>query len=160
MFVWYTYIFSRNLCGDRYDQCKQNDHHHHRPWTLLLKGHSYFALVRGISDLYEENVNIYRNLTQGTAVVPWVNIWGLPRHLCFVFERARAPRYFLFAKRHPMIQIVKDFKGTKAMTRGHGGNCLCCLSEVSGLLQPIKTKPVVELTTLRMLSAHKVICYL
>ena len=27
--------------------------------------------------------------------------------------------------------------GTKAMTRGHGGYCLCCLREVSGLIRSL-----------------------
>ena len=32
------------------------------------------------------------------------------------------------------ISTVEHFKGTKANDRGHGGgNCLCCLHEVSGL---------------------------
>ena len=29
--------------------------------------------------------------------------------------------------------VLEHFKGIKAMTRGHGGNRLCCLREVSGL---------------------------
>ena len=30
-------------------------------------------------------------------------------------------------------RVNKQFKGTVAMTRGHGGNPLCCICEVSGL---------------------------
>ena len=58
-----------------------------------------------------------------------------PVHVCFFFERARAPQHFLLGKGHPMRKfcnflLAEHFKGTKAMTRGHGGNHLCCLSEV------------------------------
>ena len=35
--------------------------------------------------------------------------------------------------------LLEYFKGTKAMTKGHGGNRLCCLREVSGLPWSLKT---------------------
>ena len=55
--------------------------------------------------------------------------------ICFVFEGARA----LSPCRAPVILLgncmflLENFKGTKAITRGQGGNRLCCLREVSGL---------------------------
>ena len=62
-------------------------------------------------------------------------MWFL-RPVCFVFERARAPGHFPDGKVHSrrILSILNadHFKGTKTMTRGNGGNCLCCLPEVSG----------------------------
>ena len=56
-----------------------------------------------------------------------------------LFERARAPRHFLLGKGMEVENctfLLELFKGTKALTRGHGGNRLCCLHEVSGLHTP------------------------
>ena len=67
---------------------------------------------------------------------------------------ARASRYFLLGEGHLMratlqFQIVNVYcstsKGTKAMTRGHGGNCLHCLLEVSGLMKTIFVKSAILL---------------
>ena len=71
-------------------------------------------------------------------------IFNLQRELnwpvCYVFERARAPRHFLLVLKGTLWGnckfLLDHFKGTKAMTRGHGGNRL---REVSGLALIIVT---------------------
>ena len=59
------------------------------------------------------------------------------RTVCFVFERARAPRHVLLGKGQPISGNCKflpeHFKGTKAMARGHEGNLLRYLCEKSGV---------------------------
>ena len=56
---------------------------------------------------------------------------------CFNF--LGAPKHFLLGKEHPRRMrkfykfLLEHFKGTKTMTREHGGNRLRCLSEISGL---------------------------
>ena len=60
----------------------------------------------------------------------------------FVFERIGHQGGFLLGTVFYLVKgtvwgncefPLKQLKGTKAMTRGHGGNCLCCLREISGL---------------------------
>ena len=61
-------------------------------------------------------------------------IWTNNRPVCFIFERARALSPFVKG-RYPLRKFLlsEHFKGTTAMARGHWGNCLHCLREVSGL---------------------------
>ena len=57
------------------------------------------------------------------------------RPVSFIFERARAPMHFLLGTLWGNLKfLLKHFKGTKAITRGPGGNHLPCLCEVSGLI--------------------------
>ena len=59
------------------------------------------------------------------------------RPVCFNFQRARAPKHFLLGKGHPMNNL---FISTGALhwhqgnDKGHGGNCLRCLHEVSACI--------------------------
>ena len=58
------------------------------------------------------------------------------RAVCFGFERARHQGIFFLVKGTLWWNckfVLEHFQGTKALTRGHRGNRLCCLREVSGL---------------------------
>ena len=63
------------------------------------------------------------------------------RPVCFVFERARASKHFLTFKGTNCKFLLEYFKSTKALTRTHGGNRLCCLREESVLRPTHKSSP-------------------
>ena len=70
------------------------------------------------------------------------------RPVYFTFERARAPGHFLLVKGTLWGNckfLLEHFKRTKALTRGHGGNNLCCLHLVSGLNLSSKYKATCNL---------------
>ena len=62
----------------------------------------------------------------------------LPQALCFIFERAKAPRYFPLGKGSPWSKLQAStglLQGHQGNDKGgNGGNHLCCLCDVSGLL--------------------------
>ena len=63
--------------------------------------------------------------------------WGM-QDCVFVFERGKGTKAFSPWWRAPYRWgnckfLLEHFKGTKTLTRGHGGNRLCCLREESGL---------------------------
>ena len=60
----------------------------------------------------------------------YTEVWHNVTPVCFVFERAKAPRQSLLGKGHPMRKMLIS---TEAFQWHSGGNCLCCLREVSGL---------------------------
>ena len=53
----------------------------------------------------------------------------MARPVCFIFERARAPRHFLLGKGYPMRKL----QNSTGAFKGHQDNRLRCLREVSGL---------------------------
>ena len=98
---------------------------------IVVENHSCFFLTIIYHSFSQ--ISSYDSFPQNDWFQNW-RVWCIIVVSLHMFMKNKLLKINMWSAQVLAVSLRVHFKGTKAMTRGHGGKRLCCHCEVSGLV--------------------------